>query len=1061
MRLKFKVQQYQTDATDAVCDAFEGQPNQGAAVYLRDLGTLPARGGMDALFEAADFQQSLEEGYANAPVRLTDAELLSNIRRVERRNQLEESETTCRDMDGIACHLDVEMETGTGKTYVYTKTMLELNRRYGWCKFIVVVPSVAIREGVKKSLEGTEQHFFEQYGKRVNAFVYDSDRLNELDSFAQSSDVSCMIINMQAFNTSMKEGANNKASRIIFDERDDFGSRRPIDVIAAMRPIVILDEPQKMGKRGSATQKGIALFRPLFVLGYSATHRERHDLVYSLDALDAYNQRLVKRIEVKGFRLKNMRGTDAYLFLRQILVTKNRPPEAVIEYKRMSASGKVGKAIGRFGEGDSIYDASGSTRLEAYRGYQIAGDGVVPGVDGRPGHVRFLNGVEIEEGTVYNDSALEDMQRVQIRETIRSHLEKEQALFRRGIKCLSLFFIDEVAKYRDVTGNGATVGYGKVFEEEYAAAVEDRLAHPTTDDLADPSYLEYLRRDSAHQVHDGYFSIDKKGHAVESKGEKRAEAAEGIGLNDDDARRGYDLILRDKERLLSLDEPVRFVFSHSALREGWDNPNIFQICTLKESGSETSKRQEVGRGMRLCVDQDGVRQDAQLLGPDEVQRVNVLTVIASESYETFVRDLQSDIRNTLRERPQKVEVDFFSGRTLEVDGEEVGFSAADSKTIYKYLLKNDFIDDTDRPSDAFRDMVSDGRFQANAMHELPEGLNDEAHAKAIEALLRGVYDSHALDGMVQQAQEKVTENAIVKENFGRAEFKELWDRISRKHSYTVSFDDGELERKAVARIDKDLAVSRLQYTMTAGAQRAEGSREEPASGRSFVAERSETHDVDEAAAPVEVTYDLVGEVASSAQITRASAARILSAITPQAFSLYKVNPEEFIKRAGGLILSEKAAMVVEHVEYHETDRSYDTAIFTSRMPDNASKAYEAKKNVQRFVFPDSQGERRFAEDLDAANEVVVYAKLPRAFQIPTPVGNYAPDWAIAFRRGSVRHVFFVAETKGTMDTMEISGVEKAKIRCAEKLFDEASTSDVRYHQVADYDDLLQWVGRLD
>lgn len=1061
MRLKFKVQQYQTDAADAVCDAFEGQPNQGAAAYLRDMGTLPVRGGggMGALFNAGDLQQGMEEGYANAPVRLTESELLSNIRRVERRNQLDESETTCRDMAGIACHLDVEMETGTGKTYVYTKTMLELNRRYGWCKFIVVVPSVAIREGVKKSLESTEQHFFEQFGKRVNAFIYDSDRLNELDSFAQSSDVSCMIINMQAFNTSMKEGANNKASRIIFDERDDFGSRRPIDVIAAMRPIVILDEPQKMGRKGSATQKGIALFKPLFVLGYSATHRERHDLVYSLDALDAYNQRLVKRIEVKGFKLKNMRGTDAYLFLRQILVTKNRQPVAVIEYKRMSASGRVGKVTGRFEEGDSIYDASGSTRLEAYRGYQIAGgnDGVVPGVDGRPGHVRFLNGVEIEEGTVYNDSALEDMQRVQIRETIRSHLEKEQALFRCGIKCLSLFFIDEVAKYRDVTGNGATVGYGKVFEEEYAAAVADRLAHPTMDDLAEPSYLEYLRRDTAHQVHDGYFSIDKKGHAVESKREKKAEAAEGIGINDDDARRGYDLILKDKERLLSLDEPVRFVFSHSALREGWDNPNIFQICTLKESGSETSKRQEVDRGMRLCVDQDGVCQDAQLLGPDEVQRVNVLTVIASESYETFVRDLQSDIRGTLREKPQKVEIDFFTGRTLEVEGEEVSFSAAESKAIYKYLIKNDFLDDTDRPSDDFQAMVGKGKFQTNAMHELPESLGDEAHTKAIEALLRGVYDPHALDGMVQRAQEKVTENAIVQENFGRTEFKELWDRISRKHSYTVSFDDAELERKAVARIDRDLAVSRLQYTMTAGSQR----REDLSSGRSFVAQRSETHNVDEASAPVAVTYDLVGKVASAAQVTRASAARILSAISPQVFSLYRVNPEEFIKRAGGLILSEKAAMVVEHVEYHETDRSYDTAIFTSRMPEDASKAYEASKNVQRFVFPDSQGERRFAEDLDAASEVMVYAKLPRTFQMPTPVGSYAPDWAIAFRKGSVRHVFFVAENKGTMDTMEISGVEKAKIACAERLFDEASTPDVRYHQVADYDDLLQRVGRLE
>lgn len=1059
MKLKFKVQQYQTDACDAVCDAFEGQPNQDAAVYLRDLGVKPieTRGAV-----RLEMRVEGDEGYANAPVRLTDAELLSNIRRVQRENQLSESDTTCRDMDGIACHLDVEMETGTGKTYVYTKTMLELNRRYGWCKFIVVVPSVAIREGVKKSLDGIEQHFFEQYGKRVNAFIYDSDRLNELDSFAQSSDISCMIINMQAFNASMKEGAKNKGARIIFTERDDFGSRRPIDVIAAMRPIVILDEPQKMGKNGSATQKGIAQFCPLFVLGYSATHREKHDLVYSLDALDAYNQRLVKRIEVKGFKLKNMRGTDAYLFLRQILVSKNKPPVAVIEYKKMSASGRVRKATGRFFEGDDIYEASGDIRLEAYRGYQIASgnDGIVPGTDGRPGHVRFLNGQVIEEGTVYNDSAREDMQRVQIRETIRSHLEKEQALFRRGIKCLSLFFIDEVAKYRDITGNGATVGYGKVFEEEYDVAVEDRLAHPTADDERDPSYLDYLRRDTAHQVHDGYFSIDKKGRAVESKREKKAEAEDGIGINDDDARRGYDLILKDKERLLSLGEPVRFIFSHSALREGWDNPNIFQICTLKESGSETSKRQEVGRGMRLAVDQDGVRQDAQLLGEDEVQRVNVLTVVASESYDTFVRDLQSDIQSTLRERPKKVEVDFFSGKTLVVDGEDVAFSAQDSKAIYKWLIKNDLVDDFDRPSEKFRQDSATGSFYEYAMVTLPDGMRDAPRVKAVELLLRNVYDEHALDDMVQKAQEKVTENALVQENFGRAEFRELWDRISRQHSYTVSFDDDELERKAVARLDKDLAVSRLRYTMTAGAQKGAAERDELSRGASFVARRSETHDVYEAATPVTVTYDLVGEVASAAQITRASAARILAGIAPQTFSLYQVNPEEFIKRAGGLILSEKAAMVVEHVEYHEIDRSYDTAIFTTRMPDNASKAYEARKNVQRYVFPDSQGERKFAQDLDAADEVAVYAKLPRSFKIPTPVGNYAPDWAIAFRKGSVRHVFFVAETKGTMDTMEISGVEKAKIRCAEKLFNEASTSEVRYHQVANYDDLLQWVGKL-
>ena len=1057
MQFKFKVQQYQTDAADAVCDVFEGQPNQGAAAYLRDLGRMQTRDhGPASLF--AFSLGGPEEGYANAPVTLAGATLLDNVRRIQRKNQLPESNSLFRGMG--ACQLDVEMETGTGKTYVYTKTMFELNRRYGWCKFIVVVPSVAIREGVFMSLQNTEQHFFEQYGRKINYFVYDSDRLNELDAYSQSSDICCMIINMQAFNTSMKEGSSNKAARIIFDERDEFGSRRPIDVIAANRPIVIVDEPQKMGKKGGATQKGIERFNPLFVLGYSATHKEKHDLVYALDALDAYNQRLVKRIEVKGFALKNMRGTDGYLYLRDIVVSKNRAPQAVIEFKKMTASGKVRKVTQRFGEGDDIYLATGDTLLEAYRGYQIASgnDGIVPPQDGRPGYVRFLNGEQVFIGEVYHDSAAEDMQRIQIRETIKSHLQKEEALFRRGIKCLSLFFIDEVAKYRDVSGGGATVGYGRVFEEEYAALVEERLATPTADDLADDSYVRYLRRDSAHAVHDGYFSIDKKGNSVESKKEKKADVAEGIGINDDDARRGYELILKDKERLLSFEEPVRFIFSHSALREGWDNPNIFQICTLKESGSETSKRQEVGRGMRLCVDQNGDRQDAQLLGADDVHHVNLLTVIASESYETFVRDLQSDIRKTLRERPQKVEMEMFSAHPIQVDGVTVEFTPEESNRVWRTLLRDGLIDD-DMPTSEFREKVDDGSFVEYFVLKLPDAIADEPHARAVEVLVRSVYDEHALDGMVGRAEEKVCENSL-NDNFKRREFQELWRRINRQHAYTVSFSDDELRSKAIARINGDLQVSKLQYTLTVGAQRSEAKRDQLAAGASFDAHRAETHDVGND--PVgSVAYDLVGEVAQAAAITRRSAAAILAGIDSRVFELFRVNPEEFIKKAAALIVGEKAAMVVEHVCYHEIDRVYDTAIFTERMPDNASRAYEAKKNIQRFVFPDSEGERKFAEDLDLHDEVVVYAKLPRTFQIPTPVGNYAPDWAIAFKEGSVRHVFFVAETKGTMDTLDLSGVENAKIACAKKLFNQMSTTDVRYHNVATYDDLMEVMGKLE
>lgn len=748
------------------------------------------------------------------------------------------------------------------------------------------------------------------------------------------------------------------------------------------------------------------------------------------------------------------------------MVSKNRAPEAVIEFKCMGAGGKVRKKTARFGEGDSIYDASGATKLEAYRGYTIASgnDGVVPPQDGRAGYVRFLDGSigddgRIYIGEVYGDSAADDMQRTQIRETILSHLQKEAALFRRGIKCLSLFFIDQVAKYRDLSGNGETVGYGKIFEEEYEAIVSDRLKHPTQDDMLDPSYVQYLGRFEAHSVHSGYFSVDKKGNAVESKAEKKAEREDGIGINDDDAKRAYDLILRDKERLLSFDEPVRFIFSHSALREGWDNPNIFQICTLKESGSETSKRQEVGRGMRLAVDQDGNRQDAALLGSDEVHRVNLLTVIASESYETFVKDLQTDISKSLRERPRKVEMNLFSGRDVVLDGETVSFTEKESKRIYKALYKCDLIDEDDKPTAEFRKAVEDGTFVEYFVVKLPEEIADVAHAKAVEALVRSVYDAHALDGMIGRAQEKISENTLT-DNFAKREFKELWARINRKHAYTVSFSDDELRRKSIERINSDLRVSRLQYTLTVGGQKSQATRDEVQGGSSFGRSQTETRDVDAGTASVGVTYDLVGEVAQAAAITRRSAATILAGIDPNVFELYRVNPEEFIKKAAALIVSEKATMVVEHISYHEIDDVYDEAIFTERMPDNASKAYEAKKNIQRFVFPDSDGERRFAEDMDAAAEVAVYAKLPRTFQIPTPVGNYAPDWAIAFKEGSVRHVFFVAETKGTMDTLELSGVENAKIACAKKLFNEMSTGDVRYHNVATYEDLLEVMGRM-
>lgn len=1033
MQFRFKIQQYQTDAALAVTDVFSGQPNTGNAVYLRDVGTWQ----MQSLF---DLQGEMSEGYGNAKVALSQQQLLDNLRKVQRRGRVQESASLTKGPGAVS--LDVEMETGTGKTYVYTRTMFELNRLYGWSKFIVVVPSIAIREGVFKSLQATEQHFYEQYGKAIRYFVYNSARLNELDAYSQSPDICCMVINMQAFNTSMKEGGRSKEARIIFTERDEFGSRRPIDVIAANRPIVIMDEPQKMG--GKATQEGVARFKPLFVLNYSATHKVRHDCVYVLDALDAFNQRLVKRIEVKGFELRNMRGTDGYLYLQDIRVYKDRAPEAVIEYKRLNASGTVSKRVGTFREHDSIYTASGE--LEAYRGLDVAE--VVPDQNGFLGYVRFASDsvdLTLARGEVYGDSEERDIRRVQIRETIRSHLEKEEALFARGIKCLSLFFIDEVAKYRSYDEDGEEVPgeYCRVFDEEYDRAVREVLEGQIE---LTPGYHDYLRSIETARTRNAYFAIDKKGHLSDPKLKR--------GSDESDDESAYELILRDKERLLSFEEPTRFIFSHSALREGWDNPNVFQICTLKQSGSETSKRQEVGRGMRLCVNQEGERQDLDALGETEVQQVNMLTVVASESYTDFVNALQADIREDLRERPKRVTEDLFRGLTVQYDQEATyTFTPQDAKDIVWALTVNRLIDRDGVPTDKFRKEGLEGLSDGDLGEHLDGMLTQ------IAAVVASVYDAHALDGIVSNGLEGKVRSNPLNANFGREEFQALWRMINAKHAYTVSFDDEELRDKAVERIDADLVVGRTAYTLTTGFQRGLQSREALANRDAFERTGHETHEV--GAEDTSVTYDLLGEVAQAATITRRSAAHILSRIRPDKFALFRENPEEFIARVAKLIREAKATMVVDHITYHRLEDRYDSDIFTERMPENMSRALQPAKAIQDYVFWDSEGERDFANDLDSAKEVVVYAKLPRTFQIPTPVGNYAPDWAIAFEEGSVRHVFFVAETKGSMDSLTLRPIEEAKIACAKKLFNELSTEDVRYHEVHDYQDLLNVIGSME
>lgn len=1011
MKFKFKIQQYQTDAVENTVAVFRGQPSHTLSAYRRDLGT----------YKEKRFAYKEEEiGYGNHRLELDRQTILRNIRSIQNLYDIPPSETLAQ---GVApVNLDIEMETGTGKTYVYIKTMFELNKQYGWSKFIVVVPSIAIREGVAKSFTMLEEHFMETYGKKARYYIYGSNanKLKELDTFSTNSNLSILIINTQAFAASLKEGGRSKESLIIYSERDEFGSRRPIDVIAANNPIVIMDEPQKM--EGKATQAGIKRFNPLFTLNYSATHKTKHNTIYALDALDAYRQRLVKRIHVKGFELKNLRGTSGYLYLDNIELSPKRPPMARIEIETKTASGAIVRKTKTFGTGDNLREDSG---LAEYEGFTLSEINA-------KGYVTFLNGVTLRRGEVIGDTNELTIQRVQIRETIMSHFEKERQLFKRGIKCLSLFFIDEVAKYKsyDEEGNEVKGIFQKMFEEEYSRLVNDEFH------IWDEDYNEYLRRFTPQEVHRGYFSIDKKtNRVIDGKVEKKT------GLSDDIS--AYDLILKNKERLLSFDESTRFIFSHSALREGWDNPNVFQICTLRHSNSTTAKRQEVGRGLRLCVDKNGVRMDKEFLGED-VHEVNRLTVIANESYADFTSALQKETREVLRERAVKATVAYFIGKQIRIGEELHTIDESEASRIIIYLEDNGYVDSDKHITPQYHEAMANGN-----MAPLPTKL--QPIAEGVIRLINSIFDPKALDDMVVEEKTTTPENKL-NENFNKEEFQTLWKEINHQYVYTVSYDSDELIENAILHLNAELSVKRLRYVMVEGTQ-----------DEKQVTEFGDTHSQSRQLTDVctsTVRYDLVGEIAKCANLTRRTVVKILQGIKESKLYLFKNNPEEFIRKVISIIKEQKATMIVESIHYNMTEGKYDSNIFTVKSKMDFDRAYEAKKSITDYVFSDSKGERQFAHDLDEADEVVVYAKLPRTFQIPTPVGNYAPDWAIAMEKDGIKHIFFIAETKGSLSSMQTSKIENAKIDCARKLFNSLSTAKVRYHKVTSYSDLLDEMGKI-
>ncbi len=1013
MKLKFKNQQFQTDAAKAVTDVFQGQKNSALLEFTHDMGVEDKGNATQLSFYDA-------VGYKNQPIEVPYQQVLTHIRDIQMAAQLKPTES----FDRTDLRLTIEMETGTGKTYTYIKTMYELNKLYGWSKFIIVVPSIAIREGVCKSFEVMSEHFAAEYGKRIQSFVYDSSQLTKIDQFASDANMHVMIINTQAF------AARGEDARRIYMKLDAFRSRKPIDVIAATNPILIIDEPQSVlgADKKNATRNRLKEFNPLFTLLYSATHRADDivNMVYRLDAMDAYNKKLVKKISVVGIEQKGSTATNGYLYLESIELSEGNPRA------RLGFDKQVGNGVKQVTQWVSdrfdVYQHSGE--LQEYEdNYRITE------IDGYNRCVHFQNGITLYEGEVIGAVNEKVIRRAQIRSTILAHIEKERKLFHMGIKCLSLFFIDHVDNYRKYeNGNTSNGEYANIFEEEYERIVGE-LQLRFSDD---PEYVKYLKSFTAEQVHNGYFSRDKKtGHYVQPKAsELKNESSSDVSA--------YDLIMKDKERLLSFKEPTRFIFSHSALKEGWDNPNVFQICTLKDSDNQTKKRQEVGRGMRLCVNQQGERQDENVLHGG-VFEVNELTVIASESYNSFAAKLQTEIADAVGDRPAKVNTQLFLNLMVtNAQGEQKQLSEDDAQELTFTLRMKGYI-------------TKDGQLTPKFHDDKQQGVLDfgeyDDYKHDVVRKLDTVFNP---DAVKPENGRKVREAKFDSRKFERKEFQELWRKINHQTYYTVDFKTDELIEKAVIQLDNHLKVSDIQLRVVSGTLNRIGSKQQLEQGAAMNVTDSQTISVHEEIGN-EVRYDLIGKLVENTGLTRLAVVTILKKIAWKTFEQFKLNPEEFIIKASNIINECKAVAVIEHVKYHKLNKEFKSDIFSSTTLKGklGENAIESQKSLYDLVVVDSKGiEMNFAKDLEERNEVAVYTKLPGGFYINTPVGHYNPDWAIVFKEGTdIKHIYFVAETKGSLEESQLRESERSKIECARRHFATIADSSVTYDVVRNYNDL--------
>jgi type III restriction enzyme len=1001
MKLHFEPNlDYQLQAIEAVCDLFRGQ--EVCRTEFTVTMKTPAAIAGDMFPGTVPQQMSLgivesDLGVGNR-LTLLDDELHKNLADIQLRGGLPPSGTLA------SGDFTVEMETGTGKTYVYLRSVFELNKRYGFTKFVIVVPSVAIKEGVYKSLQITEEHFKGLYaGVPFDYFIYDSTKLGQVRNFATSSNIQIMVVTVGAIN---KKDVNN-----LYKDSEKTGGEKPIDLIKATRPIVIVDEPQSVdGGLSGAGKTALDAMNPLCTLRYSATHADKHHMVYRLDAIDAYERKLVKQIEVASATVE-----DAYNkpFVRLVSVSNKRGTIAAkIELDVTTANGVKRQEV-MVSDGDDLEQTSKKRAI--YADFRIGEINAAKGEEFL--ELRYPGGeVYLAVGQAHGDVDALAVQREMIRRTIKEHLDKEKRLRPLGVKVLSLFFIDAVDRYRqyDADGNAIKGDYARIFEEEYRRAAK----LPAYQSL----FAEVDLASAAEEVHNGYFSIDKKGGW--------SDTSENNAGNRENAERAYNLIMKEKEKLLGFETPLKFIFSHSALKEGWDNPNVFQICALREMGTERERRQTIGRGLRLCVNQDGDR----LRGFE----VNTLTVIATENYEQFAENLQKEIEADTGIRFGIVEHHQFAAIAVTgADGQAVALGVDQSKALWEHLKAVGHIDAKGKVQDSLKQALKDGTLA------LPIAF--EAQRGQIADVLRKVSGRLEIKNADERKQVR-TRQAVLQS----AEFKALWDRIKHQTTYRVAFDNEKLVADSTDTLQKAPAVvkARLQWRKADIAIGKAGVEATEKAGAATVV-------LDEA--DIELP-DLLTDLQDRTQLTRRTITRILTDCGR--LDDFKRNPQQFIELAGEIINRCKRLALVDGIKYERlgNEHYYVQELFEQ----NELSGYlqnmlmDTTKSVYEHVVYDSNTERDFADALEKNDAIKVYAKLPGWFKVPTPLGSYNPDWAVLVEQDGNERLYFVVETKSSLFTDDLRDKESAKIECGKAHFQALAVgeSPAQYVVARTVDDVL-------